>query len=84
MAPIPVSCLGWFCLGYHLADLPSRVASIRSLIVASGLVADDIATENNIAEVLRRILDSAPNIITSHTRPFAAGNEFVIERQNLG
>ena len=63
MAPIPIACLGWFCLGYHLADAPSRVTSVRALILASGLVDADIVTEH--------ILLRAPAILTTHPRPFA-------------
>ena len=71
MAPIPIACLGWFCLGYHLADAPSRVASVRALILASGLVDADIVTEHNVGEVLKKILLRAPAILTTHPRPFA-------------
>ena len=72
MVPIPMSCLGWFCLGYHLADAPSRVASVRALILASGLADADLVTEYNVAEALKRILNRAPSILTMQTRPFAA------------
>ena len=71
MAPMPIACLGWFCLGYHLADAPSRVASVRALILASGLVDADIVTEHNVGEVLKKILLRAPAILTTHPRPFA-------------
>ena len=70
LAPFPVSCIGWFCLGYHISDRPGRAATIQALIVRSGLAPDGIATQDNVATTLNKILSRAPRVLTLHQQPY--------------
>lgn len=60
MAPFPVFCLGWFCLGYNLAPAPGRQQAIRELLMRADIVTPEVATLSNVATVLARLLTQVP------------------------
>lgn len=70
--PIFVCCFGWFCLDYHLADLPNRVGSICALILASCLASAGVATEENVSRALQSMLRKAPSVMVISPTSFAA------------
>ena len=71
MAPLPPPCLGRFCSGYHIADAPSRVACVRSLLEISGFVLRQVVTESNVSKALGSIFQHAPHLISRAKEPLA-------------
>ena len=71
MAPLPPPCLGRFCSGYHIADAPSRVACVRSLLEISGLVSGQVAAESNVSKALGSVFQHAPHLISRAKEPLA-------------
>ena len=68
LAPLPVACLGWFCLGYNMNDTPGRVDGILQLLLQAGLVQPEHATREIVSQVLARVLQRAPVLIATQPR----------------